>query len=53
MSPALAPGIHLTVVAGVANATFLTMELPIRRVFSSAGVRLSGEILLKTLTGWW
>ena len=42
MSPALAPGIHLTMVAGVSKATFLTIELPITRVLSSAGVSLSG-----------
>ena len=48
MSPALAPGIHLTMVAGVATFTFLTMELPIIRVGFSAGVSLSGENLLET-----
>ena len=48
MSPALAPGIHLTVVPGVANFTFLTIELPITRVGFSAGVSLSGENLLET-----
>ena len=51
MSPALAPGIHLTMVAGVANATFLTIELPITRVLSSVSVSLSGENLFETCTG--
>ena len=32
-------------VAGVANATFLTIELPITRVLSSAGVLLNRENL--------
>ena len=49
MSPALAPGMHLTMVAGVANATFLTIELPITRVLSSAGMSLSGENLFDGL----
>jgi len=37
MSPSLAPGIYLTMVAGVSNATFLTIELPITRVFILSG----------------
>ena len=48
MLPALAPGIHLTMAAGVANFTFLTMELPMIRVGFSAGVLLSGENLYET-----
>ena len=51
MSPALAAVMHLTMVAGVAYATFLTIELPITRVLSSAGVSLSGENLFETWTG--
>ena len=53
MSPALAPGIHLTMLAGAASFTFRTMELPITRVCLSAGVSLSGENLLETWMGWW
>ena len=48
MSPPLAPGIHLTMAAGFANFTFLTIEEPITRVCSSAGVSLSGENVLET-----
>jgi len=55
-SPALTPEIHLTMAAGVSNATFLTIELPITRVFPSAGVLLCGknllENLLETQVGW-
>ena len=51
MLPALAPGIHLTTVAGVSNAMFLTIELPISRVLSSGGVSLSGENLFENWTG--
>jgi len=38
-------------VAGVANATFLTIELPINIILCSAGVSLSGENLFETWTG--
>jgi len=34
-------------IAGVSNVTFLTIELPLIRVFSSADVSLSGENLLE------
>lgn len=43
MLPTLAPGIHLTMVGGVSNFTFLTIELPITRVTFSAGVSLKEE----------
>ena len=38
---------------GVSNAMFLIMELPSFRVFSSAGVSLSGENLSEIQIGWW
>ncbi|MED6285748.1 hypothetical protein CHARACLAT_032287 [Characodon lateralis] len=44
---------HLTMVAGVSSATFLTMELPITTVGFSVSVSLSGENLLETQMGWW
>ena len=44
MSPVLAPGMHLMMVAGVLVSTFLTMELPIIRVGLGLGLGLaSGE----------
>jgi len=46
-------GLHLTMVAGVSNAMFLTIELPFTRVLSSTGVSLSGEYLFETWPGWW
>ena len=51
MSPALAPAMQLTVVAGVANLTFLRTESPITRVCFSMGASLSGENLLETWVG--
>ena len=51
MSPALAPGMQLTVVAGVANLTFLRTESPITRVCFSEGASPSGENLLETRVG--
>ena len=53
MSPSLAPGINLTMVAGVANFRFLKIEMPIMRVGFSVGVWLSGDYLFETWTGWW
>lgn len=43
MSPALAPGIQRTMVAGVENLTFRNTESPMTRLVFSAGVSLSGE----------
>jgi len=51
MSPALAPGMHLLMVADVSTAIFLTTELPITRVLSSVDVSMSGENLFETWTG--
>ena len=45
--PTLAPGIHLTLVGSVCNVTFLTIELPITRVFSSAILSVSEGKLIK------
>jgi len=41
----------MTKVAGVSNATFMTIELPITTVFTSAGESLSGKNLFETWTG--
>ena len=49
MSPTLTPGIHMAMAAGVANFTFLTMELAIISVGVSAGVLVSGENLLRNV----
>ena len=43
MLPALAPRMYLTLVTGVSNVTFLSMELNINRDFYSVSVSLSGE----------
>ena len=56
MSPALAPGMHLTMVPGVTNFTFLIIELPITRVVFSVtyggGVSPSGaNVSLLNSTG--
>lgn len=47
-SPALAPGMHLTMGRGFTIFTFLTMELPTTRECFSAGVSLSREHRLET-----
>ncbi len=52
MSGALAPGKHMTMVAGVSLFTFLTIESPITRAHSSGfsvGASLSGENLFRSL----
>ncbi len=54
MSGALAPGKHLTMVAGVSIFMFRTIESPITRALSSGfsvGASLSGENLFEILIG--
>ena len=53
MSPALDPGIYLTIVPGV-SFTYRKAESPITRVGFSVGVSPSGEKRLATWSGrWW
>ncbi|MGL5153969.1 MAG: hypothetical protein ACRC9H_03430, partial [Aeromonas veronii] len=54
MSGALAPGKHVTMVAGVSIFTFRVIESPMTRALStefSVGASLSGENLFDVLTG--
>ena len=52
MSPAVAPGMQLTMVTGVAKFTFLRTESPMTRVCFSTGPSLSCENLCETWAGW-